>query len=178
MAPGKRVCMRKKRRLSETACRILFCAVTVAVLIFCDQLSKHWMMSELVPYQPRVITSVFNVTLAFNQGAAFSFLHDQNGWQRWFFIGLGIVLIALFSYLLCRPRKNAQSPVFYIALSLLLAGAIGNVADRIRFGYVIDFLDFHVKQWHWPVFNLADSYITLGVVLYIALTLLRNADTL
>lgn len=171
----KSVCMPKLLTglpLSNTCQRILLSAFFVVFLVFVDQLSKHWMIGEFVPYHPYALTSFFNLTLAFNQGAAFSFLHDQSGWQRWFFIGFALFFIALFAYLICRPKQ--QPRIITIALCLIMAGAIGNVIDRVRYGYVIDFFDFHIKMWHWPVFNFADSAITIGILLYLSMSFLKQ----
>lgn len=171
----KNVCMPNPLlscQLSGACRRVLLCAFIIAALVLIDQISKHWMIKHLIPYQSQVIAPFFNLTLAFNQGAAFSFLHDQSGWQRWFFTGFAVIFIALFGYLICRSKR--QHTVVYAALSLVTAGAIGNVIDRIRYGYVIDFLDFHIKTWHWPVFNIADSAISIGIAIYIIWTIFHK----
>jgi len=105
----------------------------------------------------------FNLTLVYNEGAAFSFLSDQDGWQRWFFVVIGLVvtlvLVIWISRLAVAQRLTA------IALSLVVGGAIGNIIDRLLLGHVVDFIDIYYKDWHWPAFNVADSAITLGVIL-------------
>jgi signal peptidase II len=110
------------------------------------------------------ITSFFNLVLAHNKGAAFSFLANENGWQRYFFTVIGVVAAIYIIYLL---RRHAGQRLFSTALALILGGAIGNVLDRVMYGYVIDFLDVYWRNAHWPAFNVADSAICVGVVLFI-----------
>ncbi|MGR9100029.1 MAG: signal peptidase II, partial [Gammaproteobacteria bacterium] len=105
----------------------------------------------------------FNLTYVHNTGAAFSFLSDAGGWQRWFFAGLAVVISAVLGVWLDRLKKSEI--LLAVSLSLVLGGAIGNLIDRLVYGYVIDFLDFYYKSWHWPAFNVADSAISLGVAL-------------
>ena len=150
--------MADTRRLSPTRYLLL----ALAVLVF-DQLSKWWVMTSYQPYEVQSLLPVFNMTLVFNKGAAFSFLSDAGGWQRWFFTGLSsVVSIALLIWLL---RLKSDERLTGVSLALILGGALGNLLDRISMGQVVDFLDFHWQQWHWPAFNLADSAITIGVVL-------------
>ena len=105
-----------------------------------------------------------------NTGAAFSFLADASGWQRWFFIGLGIAAAVFIVYML---KRHGSQRLFAWALALILGGALGNVIDRALHGYVVDFLDFHLRGRHFPSFNIADSAITLGAALLILDELLR-----
>ena len=102
--------------------------------------------------------------LVYNKGAAFSFLADAGGWQRWFFTLLGVVVGAFIIWLLYR---HTGQKLFCLAVSLILGGAVGNVVDRIIHGHVIDFLDFHLRNTHFPAFNVADCAITLGAILLI-----------
>lgn len=118
----------------------------------------------------RVYTSYFNLVLVGNPGAAFSFLADAGGWQRWFFVLLSFIVSIVISVILIR---KPQAKLINWGLSLLLGGAIGNLIDRLRFGVVIDFLDLHLGDWHWPAFNLADSAITVGVALLIIDEIIR-----
>ena len=112
-----------------------------------------------------VITSYFNLVLAYNKGAAFSFLSDQGGWQRYFFTGIALAAAIYIIYLL---KKHAGQRMFCWALALILGGAIGNVIDRLLYGHVVDFLDFHWTGWgHFPAFNIADSAICIGAALFI-----------
>jgi signal peptidase II len=138
--------------------------LSVTVVIF-DQLTKWLAEALLVPYQPVPVIPMFNLTLAYNTGAAFSFLSDAGGWQRWFFIGLTlVVIIVLFSWLW---KMRAEEKLHAVSISLILGGAIGNLIDRVLLGHVIDFLDVYYDQYHWPIFNIADSAITVGVILLI-----------
>jgi signal peptidase II len=136
-----------------------------AIVILLDQISKIVVHRLFSLGEELLVTSFFNITLAFNKGAAFSFLSNQGGWQRYFFTALGIGAAGFIVYLL---RKHAGQRLFCWALALIAGGAIGNVIDRVVYGYVIDFLDFHWNGWgHFPAFNLADSAITLGAILFI-----------
>ena len=136
--------------------------VLAVVVIVLDQLSKAWALGSLRMAEQVVVTSFFNLVLVFNAGAAFSFLANAGGWQKWFFVvlasGISLWLVAML-------RQHAGERLMALALSLILGGAIGNVIDRLRFDAVVDFLDFHLAGAHWPAFNVADSAITVGVVL-------------
>jgi signal peptidase II len=135
-----------------------------AIVILLDQLSKIT-ITRLFSYGESLpVTSFFNLVLAYNKGAAFSFLAAESGWQRYFFTAIGIGAALFIIYLL---RKHAGQRLFCWALALILGGAIGNVIDRVVYGHVIDFLDVHLHGWHWPAFNVADSAITLGVVFFV-----------
>ena len=141
-----------------------------AAVIALDQVSKWWALANLQPYQPvAVIDKFLNWMLAFNTGAAFSFLADSGGWQRWFFTGLAIIVSAVLVFWLARTaRRDWRNAV---PLALIVGGAIGNVIDRIRFGHVVDFIDIYVGQHHWPAFNIADSAICVGAIGLIAFSL-------
>jgi signal peptidase II len=134
------------------------------LLLAVDQLSKILVKGNLIEGVPNPVTSFLNWTLIYNPGAAFSFLAQAGGWQRWFFTGLGVAAALFITWLI---RKNAQQTLFCLAMSLILSGAIGNVIDRIAYGAVVDFIDVYYLHWHWPAFNIADSAITLGVILLI-----------
>lgn len=137
--------------------------VVTALVIVLDWQTKQLASQHLQLYRPEEIFSWLNITLAHNYGAAFSFLADAGGWQRWFFIGLASVIsVVLLVWLVRLPRREW---VTALGLALILGGAVGNVADRIRLGYVVDFIDVHFGGWHYPAFNVADSAITCGVVL-------------
>ena len=134
-----------------------------AVVVVLDQLSKWLADSHLVLYQPLVLLPSLNLTLMYNTGAAFSFLKDAGGWQRWLFTGLAaVVSVAIVLWL---QRLPAQQRWVAAALSLILGGALGNVIDRVRLGHVIDFIQVYYSGWYFPAFNAADSAITLGVVI-------------
>ena len=135
-----------------------------AIIVLLDQLSKIT-LSRLLEYgHSEAITSFFNLVMVYNKGAAFSFLADQQGWQRYFFAGISIAASLLIIWML---RRNPAQKLFCSALSLILGGAIGNLIDRLAYGHVIDFLDVHIAGWHWPAFNIADSAITIGAVLFV-----------
>ena len=137
----------------------------VALVIFLlDQLTKIAIVGAFQLGESLPITSFFNLVRVHNAGAAFSFLADAGGWQRWFFTGLGTVAALVMVYLL---RTHAGQTLFCLALSLLLGGAVGNVVDRVLYSHVIDFLDFYYGTWHFPAFNVADSAITMGACLLI-----------
>jgi signal peptidase II len=134
------------------------------IVILVDQLTKIAIARIFGYGQGREITSFFNLVLVYNRGAAFSFLAAAGGWQRWAFTALGVVAALVIGYLL---KRHASQRMFCTALSLILGGALGNVLDRLMYGHVVDFLDFHVGGWHWPAFNVADSAITVGAVLLV-----------
>jgi signal peptidase II len=135
-----------------------------AVLIVLDQASKTAVTQWLAGARSIEVTSFFNIVLAYNSGAAFSFLAGAGGWQRLFFIAIAVIAAVWIVVLL---RKHASETLFCLALSLILGGALGNLIDRIWLGAVVDFLDFHAAGWHWPAFNLADSAITCGAALVV-----------
>jgi signal peptidase II len=135
-----------------------------AIVLLIDQITKIAITRAFEYGESHPLTSFFNLVLVYNKGAAFSFLADQGGWQRYFFTILGIAAALFIIYLL---KKHAGQKLFCWALALILGGAVGNVIDRIMYGHVIDFLDFHVNNWHWPAFNVADSAIFLGAALFI-----------
>lgn len=134
-----------------------------AVVIVLDQWTKHLATASLELYRPVPVTTWFNLTLAHNTGAAFSFLADGGGWQRWLFIvAASAISVFLVIWLWRLPLVARALPV---ALMLLLGGAIGNLIDRVSLGYVVDFIDLHYGGRHWPAFNIADSAIVVGVIL-------------
>lgn len=134
------------------------------IVLLLDQLSKITMTKLFQFGQSHPVTGFFNLVLVYNKGAAFSFLATESGWQRHLFTAIGIAAAIYIVYLL---RKHAGQRMFCWALALILGGAIGNVIDRIAYGHVIDFLDVFVGNWHWPAFNVADSAICIGAVLFV-----------
>ncbi|HSC07327.1 MAG TPA: signal peptidase II [Steroidobacteraceae bacterium] len=135
-----------------------------ALIVVADQLTKYAVVHTLAGGRAIEVTPFFNLVLVFNSGAAFSFLSDAAGWQRGLFIAIAVIASVWIVFLL---RKYPHQRRFALALSLVLAGAVGNVIDRIVIGAVIDFLDFHALGYHWPAFNVADSAITCGAALLI-----------
>ena len=138
-------------------------AIATLVLLL-DQLSKWSALSNLKLGITEEVLPFMNWLLLLNPGAAFSFLAQSSGWQRWFFTILGL---AASLYILWLLRKNQSDKFLSWALSLILGGALGNVLDRIMFGAVVDFIDLHYGNWHWPAFNIADSAISIGAALIV-----------
>ncbi|TFW13238.1 lipoprotein signal peptidase [Massilia arenosa] len=135
-----------------------------SIVILADQLSKIVVNKLFLYGEEKPITSFFNLVLAYNKGAAFSFLAFESGWQRYFFTGIGIAAVVFIILLL---RKHAGQRLFCWSLALIMGGAIGNVIDRVVYGHVVDFLDFHWAGHHFPAFNIADTAITIGAALFI-----------
>ncbi len=133
-----------------------------AIVVLMDQWTKHLVRGALRNGEVIQVTDYFDLVLAFNSGAAFSFLADQGGWQRWFFVALAAAICGWLLRLLARHQHELLQP---LAFSLIIGGAIGNVIDRFVFGAVVDFLYFHIGSYGWPAFNPADSAISVGVVL-------------
>jgi len=135
------------------------------LIIVLDQASKWFIASWLSLHETVAVIPYFNFTMAHNYGAAFSFLSDAGGWQRWFFIVLAVVISVVLLIWIKGLKSTAKLEA--ISLSLIIAGAIGNVIDRIYYGYVIDFIDVYYGTYHWPAFNVADSAICIGAALLI-----------
>ena len=135
-----------------------------AAVVVADRLSKWLLLAYVAPGELREITGFFNLVLVFNKGAAFSFLAGAPGWQTPLFAAVAIAAAIVVSVLLAR---GAGSHYFKLGLALILGGALGNLWDRLQYGQVVDFLDFHAFGWHWPAFNVADAGISVGAVLLI-----------
>ena len=140
------------------------------VILIADQISKTLILNHYQLGDATYITSFFNIVRAHNTGAAFSFLSDAGGWQRWLFTGIGV---AATIFIVWQLRAHPGQRLFCFSLSSILGGAVGNVVDRLMHGYVVDFLDFHTAGWHFPAFNIADSAITIGAACMILDELLR-----
>lgn len=138
----------------------------VFIIVVCDQLSKLWAVKALLGNPSITVFTGFDFSLAYNKGAAFSFLSNAGGWQNAFFIGLTLLVSAYLVYQIIKFTISERQTM--IAFVFILGGAIGNLIDRIRLGYVVDFIDWYIKHWHWPTFNIADSAICIGVALMIA----------
>ena len=148
---------------SQTGLRWWWLTVTFLLL---DQITKHWVAGSFDLYESVNILPFFSFTYVHNTGAAFSFLADQGGWQRWFFTAIATIASVVFiTWLSKTPKENK---LLSIAFALMLSGAVGNLIDRALFGYVIDFIDFHWAGYRFPAFNIADSAIFVGAVLMIA----------
>ncbi len=130
------------------------------VIIMLDLYTKHLVQQAFMLGDKLTVTTFFDLVRYHNEGAAFSFLADAGGWQKWFFTIVSIVASIFILYLL---NKHQQEKLFSLGLALVLGGAIGNLYDRVTLGYVVDFLSFHLNDLYWPAFNVADSAITVGV---------------
>ncbi len=152
--------MMMTKTLCSTGLRWLWLAALVLIL---DVISKQWVMSRFTLHETLPMIPSVNLTYAQNPGAAFSFLADKSGWQRWFFAGIAVVItltLLVFMY-----RSSARNHLTNCAYALIIGGALGNLFDRIMYAVVIDFIDFYVNDWHWPTFNLADTAICIGAAL-------------
>ena len=141
-----------------------------AVIVVLDIFTKHMIQNAFDYGGQLTITNFFDLVRYHNEGAAFSFLADAGGWQKWFFSGVSMVAVVVITYLI---KKHQNQKLFCLGLALVLGGAIGNLYDRLTLGYVVDFLSFHINGLFWPAFNVADSAICVGV----ALLLLDNFKT-
>lgn len=145
------------------------------IVIILDQVSKYIAISYLQPYQPVPFFRGFNWMLAFNRGAAFSFLDSAGGWQLWLFNALAFLIsIVLVVWM---TKMKPQEKRLAIAFSLIVGGAIGNVIDRILYAQVTDFIDWYYGAYHWPTFNLADSFIFLGAAIFIFDSWMQNSES-
>jgi len=150
--------------------RWLWLSLLVVVL---DQATKWVAVGLLEPFRPVPLVPLLNFTLMYNEGAAFSFLSSAGGWQRWFFSAFALVMTVVLVIWLLRLRPHERLTA--MALSLVAGGAVGNLIDRVLTGRVVDFLDVYVGDWHWPAFNIADSAITVGVILLLVTSI--NTDS-
>jgi signal peptidase II len=144
---------------NPTMARWLWLSLLIVIL---DQATKWLAEALLVPFQPVPLMPLLNLTLMYNEGAAFSFLANAGGWQRWLFAGFALVMTTVLAFWLLRLEKGDRTTA--ATLSLIIGGAIGNLIDRVQTGRVVDFIDFYVGTWHWPAFNVADSAISIGIV--------------
>ena len=140
------------------------------LFLLLDQISKVLILSYYQLGDSTPVMSWLNIVRVHNAGAAFSFLADASGWQRWFFVAIGALATVFILFML---RSHAGQRLFCFSMSCILGGAIGNVLDRLLHGHVIDFIDFHIQTWHFPAFNLADSAISLGAFCLILDEVLR-----
>ena len=143
------------------------------VLVLLDQISKWVVLGTLQPGETRYVAPFWNSVLTFNPGAAFSFLSDAGGWQRWFFT---LLALGVSGWIVVMLRQHRNEFRLSLALTLVLGGAVGNVIDRLRFGAVVDFIQWHVAGYYWPAFNLADSAICLGAALLLLDQLRSKAE--
>ena len=157
--------LRKEQETRLPYPRLIPWFILAALVVLADRGTKLLVLEVFAPGEGRVVTGFFNLVLVFNKGAAFSFLAGAPGWQTPLFAAIAVVASFIIVYLIHRNSKNA---LFCCALALILGGALGNLWDRLQWGQVVDFLDFHAAGWHWPAFNVADSAITVGAGILIA----------
>jgi signal peptidase II len=138
------------------------------LVVALDQWTKWLAESLLEPYRPLPVVPMLNMTLMYNEGAAFSFLADAGGWQRWLFAAFALVMTAVLVIWLLRLKNEERAMA--MGLSLIAGGAVGNLIDRLMTGRVVDFIDVYVADWHWPAFNIADSAITCGICLLLLIS--------
>lgn len=155
----------RKMKLWDSHRPVNWLALSVLVIIV-DQFTKYLVVQRMSLFDSTPIIPHLNLTLLHNTGAAFSFLADAGGWQRWLFVLLGVA-VSGFILAWLRRMPASQGALLPASLALILGGALGNVIDRALHGYVVDFVDVYYGSWHWPAFNVADSAITVGAVLFI-----------
>lgn len=144
------------------------------IILIVDQFSKVLLMGYYQLGDSTYVTSFFNIVRVHNRGAAFSFLSDASGWQRWFFTAIGLAAVLFILWML---KAHPGQRLFSFAMACILGGAIGNLVDRMLYGHVVDFLDLHYQHWHFPAFNIADSAITIGAACLIFDELRRVRQT-
>ncbi len=147
----------------RSGARVFGLLVAFGVILF-DQITKLWVLQAFAPGEALPVTPFFNLVLVFNPGAAFSFLADHAGWQRWFF---AVIALSISGWIFWQLKTLRPKSLFSIGLALIMGGALGNLIDRLWLGMVVDFIDLHVAGWHWPAFNVADSAVCIGAVLYV-----------
>ncbi|KLU16963.1 MULTISPECIES: signal peptidase II [Xenorhabdus] len=157
--------------ICSTGLRWLWLVVVVLIL---DLGSKHFVLQHFTLYESMPLIPYFNLTYAQNLGAAFSFLADKGGWQRWFFALVAVAITVIL--LVMMYRSHARQKLNNIAYALVIGGALGNLFDRLVHGFVVDFIDFYVGEWHWPTFNIADSAICIGAALIIIESFISPGD--
>lgn len=149
-------------------------AIVLAIVVL-DQITKIWADTSLAMYEQVPITSFFNITKAYNYGAAFSFLNDAGGWQRWLFTGISLVVSIVLTVWLYRMSR--QERWLSLSIALILGGAVGNLIDRVWYGYVVDFIQVYWNTSYFPSFNIADAAISCGTVILLAITLFEKNDS-
>ena len=162
--------MAKAKKFSLGGTSLVLWLALALLMLIADQFFKVLILGTYQLGEGTAVTSFFNIVRVHNTGAAFSFLAGASGWQRWFFVGLGAVAAIVIIWML---KSHAGQRLFCLAMTCILGGAVGNVMDRLLYGYVVDFLDFHYAGIHFPAFNVADSAISLGAGLLILDELLR-----
>ena len=144
------------------------------LIVILDRITKTVVLDTFAPGESRVVADYFNLVLVFNKGAAFSFLATAQGWQTPFFGAIAVVASLIIGFLI---YKNQNKRLFCCGLGFILGGALGNLYDRLVYGQVVDFLDFHAAGWHWPAFNIADAAITIGAGILIAESFMHREES-
>ena len=147
--------------------------MAAALIVLADRGTKLLVLEIFAPGEGRVVTGFFNLVLVFNKGAAFSFLAGAEGWQTPLFAAIAVLASGIIVFLM---HKHSTKNLFCCALALILGGALGNLWDRLQWGQVVDFLDFHAAGWHWPAFNVADAAITVGAGILIVEGFLHRGE--
>jgi len=150
---------------------IIFSIIFISFLL--DLITKNYAINNLIINHSVSINNYLNFNLAFNYGAAFSFLSDAGGWQRWFFIIFSLIVITIITFFIIFDKETE-----YIAFSFVLGGALGNLYDRLLLGYVIDFIEIHYNNFYWPIFNIADISISIGIILLLYSLLIKKNKTI
>ena len=150
---------------------IIFSIIFISFLL--DLITKNYAINNLIINHSVSINNYLNFTLAFNYGAAFSFLSDAGGWQRWIFIIFSLIVITIITFFIIFDKETE-----YIAFSFVLGGALGNLYDRLLLGYVIDFIEIHYNNFYWPIFNIADISISIGIILLLYSLLIKKNKTI
>jgi signal peptidase II len=144
------------------------------LIVILDRVTKYSVLESFAPGESRVVAGCFNLVLVFNKGAAFSFLATAQGWQTPLFAAIAVLASCVIGFLIVR---NTEKKLFSFGLALILGGALGNLYDRLVYGQVVDFLDFHAAGWHWPAFNIADAAITVGAGILIAESFMHREES-
>ena len=150
---------------------IIFSIIFISFLL--DLITKNYAINNLIINHSVSINNYLNFTLAYNYGAAFSFLSDAGGWQRWVFIIFSLIVITIITFFIIFDKETE-----YIAFSFVLGGALGNLYDRLLLGYVIDFIEIHYNNFYWPIFNIADISISIGIILLLYSLLIKKNKTI
>lgn len=153
-----------KKKIFDQITKYLSITIIVFVIII-DILSKNWIITHLQLYDIKKIFSILNFFHIHNYGAIFSLLSHETGWQRWFLSIISLIIILIIMNIINKLKIDEKNQI--LAYSLIVGGAIGNLIDRIVYGFVIDFIDFHINNWHFATFNIADCSIFLGIIIFL-----------
>jgi signal peptidase II len=169
----KAICLEEAYHVIMLKCQLTKWLSISAIIVAIDLYTKYLTEQAFTFGEKLYVTSFFDLVRYHNEGAAFSFLADAGGWQKWFFTIISVVASIVILYLL---KKHQTEKRFCVGLALVLGGALGNLYDRVTLGYVVDFLSFHVNELYWPAFNVADSAISIGVVILLLDGFIQKKD--